>query len=203
MSRKPNFFQKKIRKLEILIEKIRGLDFSEVIPSKELGYNKSIVIQCSPSGGRHLYRLLKDLNITNRDKILDIGCGKGSAIKTMLKFNFSKIIGIEISKYLCCVAKKNFLNVETKRLKIININAEKYLGYGKVNYYYLYNPFPKSVMKKVIANILSQNFTNTKILNIIYNNPKCSLVLKRNGFEEVKTYDDQWGNGIKLFRKKF
>lgn len=200
MSKKPNIFEKTYRRFEIFYEKLRGLDFKTVIPSEDLGFDKNLVVQCSPSGGHYFKKILKDLKISNHDSILDIGCGKGSAIKTMMKFSFNQISGIEISNHLHLIAKKNFKILKSKNIKIININAENFTHYSDYNYFYMYNPFPNSIMKRVIKNILNQTPKN-KTINILYNNPVCISIIKENGFKEIKKYDDQWGNGIILFRK--
>jgi len=200
MSRRPNIFEKISRRFEIFLEKIHGLDFKTVIPSEDLGFDKNLVVQCSPSGGDFLKKILKDIKISNYDSILDIGCGKGSAIKTMMEFSFNQITGIEISSHLCSVAKKNFKILKSKNINIININAENYMNYSNFNYFYMYNPFPNSIMIRVIKNILNQTPKN-KTINILYNNPVCISTILENGFKEIKKYDDQWGNGIILFRK--
>lgn len=45
VARKPNYFQRFYRKLEIFLERARGLDFSQVTPSADLGYDGDLVIQ--------------------------------------------------------------------------------------------------------------------------------------------------------------
>jgi cyclopropane fatty-acyl-phospholipid synthase-like methyltransferase len=122
-ARKPNFFQATSRKLEIFFEKANGLDFSEVILSKNLGYDDSIVHKCSPSGNKFLSRLLQDLTITHRCRILDIGCGKGSAIRCMTKFPFQRIDGVEISEKIANIAKTNFEKLGIPNVKIFNTSA--------------------------------------------------------------------------------
>jgi|TARA_Y100000389_G_C17439598_1_gene507733 SAM-dependent methyltransferase len=200
MSKKPNIFEKTYRRFEIFYEKLRGLDFKTVIPSEDLGFDKNLVVQCSPSGGHYFKKILKDLKISNHDSILDIGCGKGSAIKTMMEFSFNQISGIEISNHLHLIAKKNFKILKSKNIKIININAENYMNYGDFNYFYMYNPFPSSVMQVVIKKIIAQS-SKYKNIKILYNNPICSEVILSYGFEILKEYSDQWGNGIKLYSK--
>lgn len=200
MSKKPNFFDKIKFRFDIFLEKLSGTDFLSVIDPKNLGLDEKLVTKGSGSGGYHLNKVLENLNITKKDRILDIGCSKGSAIKTMLNFPFNQIAGIEISKHLTDVAKKNFKLLKVNNVKIININAEKFKFYSNYNYFYMYNPFPNSVMNNVIKKIINQTPKN-KTINLIYNNPVCSSIIKKNGFTKIKKYDDKWGNGIVLFRK--
>lgn len=196
--RKPNLFQRLNRKIEILKERLKGLDFSKVTPSADLGYDEKLVVQCSPSGNKYLARLLNDLLIGPQDNILDIGCGKGSAILRMSEFDFSRIDGIEIAANNAEIAKRNFKKLKISNVEIFNIDAAKFNGYSNYNYFYLYNPFPDSVMKLVIPHLLSQISAEKKI-TIIYNNPVCHEVLIQSGLKHVKVYPDQWGNGINIY----
>ena len=198
MAKKPNLIEKIIRKIEIVKEKINGLDFSTVIPTANLGLDPKLVSQCSPSGNVYLTRLLKDFLITKSDNILDIGCGKGSAILRMTEFKFNKIDGIEIVKQHADVARKNFKKLGIKNVEIYNVDATKFTEYDKYNYFYMYNPFPDIVMQVVISKIVRHTSAGKKV-TIIYNNPVCHEILLRAGLKIVKTYPDQWGNGINVY----
>jgi cyclopropane fatty-acyl-phospholipid synthase-like methyltransferase len=56
---------------------------------------------------------LADLKINSNDRILDIGCAKGSAIRCMLKFPFAAVDGVEISKELSLnIFTNKFFKVE-------------------------------------------------------------------------------------------
>ena len=196
--RKPNYFQRLYRKLEIYIEQSRDLDFSKVIPSADLGYDRELVIQCSPSGNKYLTSLLKDLVFESSDNILDIGCGKGSAILRMTKFKFNNVDGIEIAERNAKVARSNFKKLRIDNVHIFNVDATEFNGYDNYNYFYMYNPFPDSVMQLVISQILSQISVGKKV-TIIYNNPLCHKTLICAGFRLLKVYPDQWGNGINVY----
>ena len=191
-------FQMILRKIEIYYDRFHGLDFLSVMKAKQLRLDENLVYRPSPSGDKFLYNVLKDLNIKEHDSILDIGCAKGSAIRMMNKFSFSRIDGLELSESLANIAKSNFLKLKFNKTKIYRVNATEFKLYYNYNYYYLYNPFPSSVMENVIEKI---NNTNAKkeIKYIIYNNPFCNEVLLQNGFKKIKEYPDKWGNGIYLY----
>ena len=139
-----------IIKIEIFYDKIYGLDFLSVIPLKELGLDDSVVVQGSPSGNKYLYNVLKDLDIKEHNSILDIGCAKGSAIKYFSKFPFKKIDGLELSESLSKICTNNFSILKINNVKVHNICATEFKGYNDYNFFYLYNPFPEIIMKKVI-----------------------------------------------------
>ena len=50
----PTFSQMLVRRIEIFYQSLYGLDFLTVIPLKELGLDKSVVVQGSLSGNKFL-----------------------------------------------------------------------------------------------------------------------------------------------------
>jgi SAM-dependent methyltransferase len=198
MSRRPNIIEKITRKIEVIKDRMNGLDFLTVIPTAQLGLDPKLVSQCSPSGNGYLTSLLKEFLVTESDDILDIGCGKGSAILRMTECKFNNIDGIEIVKQHAEVAKTNFKKLGIQNVQIFNEDATQFNGYNKYNYFYMYNPFPRIVMQLVISRILEQTSVGRKI-TIIYNNPVCHEVLISAGLNIIKVYPDQWGNGINVY----
>jgi len=198
VSKGPSQVQKIARKFEILLERMNGLDFSTVIPVAELGFDEALVIKGSPSGNKYLTNLLSDLNIQKNDNILDIGCAKGQALRCMTKFPFKQIDGIEISDRLAKIAIRNFKKLKESRVNINTINATDFLNYSEYDFIYLYNPFPESIMQKLLTQIKSQVIDDNEIL-LIYNNPVCHNLFEVNGFYKINEYPDMWGNGINLY----
>lgn len=129
-NKRPSNLNKLVRRFNILIDSFFGYDFLKVIPLKELNLNPEIVVQGSPSGNKYLKKLLKSLDIQYDDKILDIGCAKGSALKVMLRFPFKNIDGLELSPELVEIAKRNFQKLRTNRVEIFNENASCFMGYN-------------------------------------------------------------------------
>ncbi|KRQ97133.1 class I SAM-dependent methyltransferase [Bradyrhizobium valentinum] len=85
-----------LRKSSLLImENFQGVDISRIVYPEEVGLDSRYVGESTPSWNKYVVRLLKDLHINNQDAILDIGCGKGSAMLAMLKFPFARVDGIE------------------------------------------------------------------------------------------------------------
>lgn len=200
-NKKPSILNKLVRRLNILIDSFFGYDFLKVIPLKELNLDPEIVVQGSPSGNKYLKKLLKSLHIKYNDKILDIGCAKGSALKVMLSYPFKKIDGLKLSPELVKIAKRNFQKLKTNKVEIFNENATCFMGYNNYNYFYLYNPFPKKIFEKFI-NRINEQIKNKEIF-IIYNNPVCHDLLIDSNFLLVEKFPDAWGNGINLYKKSF
>lgn len=199
--KRPSWLQKFKRRIDIWKDSVAGLDFLTVVPVLELGLDEALVVKCSPSWSVLLEKIFLDLNITSEDKILDIGCGKGAVLRGLCKFPFGKIDGLELSDVLAAIARKNFRVLKTNRVNIFNINAVKFNGFDEYNIFYLYNPFPKVVVEKLMAK-LSGQLSHQRETLIIYNNPVCHLVIEANGFIKVSEYPDEWGNGIFCYSNK-
>ncbi len=200
MLKKPSLLQMITRRIEIFYEFLFGLDFKSVNSLEYLGLDSNVVSKCSPSGNKYLKKAFSNLNITNQDSILDIGCGKGSAIRVLLKFNFNKVDGIELSEYLAKKAINNFNKLNNFKPKIFQQNVLEFKDYNNYNYFYLYNPFPGSVFSEFLTLINKQ--VREKDIYIVYNNPVCHDLLIHDGFILKYTYPDMWGNGINVYTKK-
>ena len=152
----PSLFQMSIRRIEIFYEALFGLDFLIVNSLEDLGLDSKLVSKCSPSGNKFLKNVFLDLNITTLDSVLDIGCGKGSALRVLLKFDFSKVDGVELSEYLSLKAVRNFKILKQPKPKIFNNNVLEFNNYNDYNFFYLYNPFPSLVFKEFLKIINKQ-----------------------------------------------
>lgn len=189
-----------VEPLKRKIDSIRGLDFHSIIEPEQVGLDPSIVFRSSASGNKYLEAVLKDLHITRSDSIIDIGCGKGSALRTMSKFPFSKIDGIELSEHIVAIANKNIRTLNIKRITIFNQNATVFGRFTDYNYVYLYNPFPSQIMQKVLKNILDSLQQNPRKFVIIYDNPTCNEDILNTGiFNIVAQYPDKWKNEIYVY----
>ena len=185
------------------MEKTRGIDFSAVIKPEEVGLDPSNVERSQPSGNKYLKRLLKDINVRDNDSIIDIGSGKGSAMRIMLKFPFEKVDGIELSKHIAEIAKRNLKKLNADRSKVFNCDATIFQYYNKYNMFYFFNPFPAKVMYNVISKINQAIQGLDREILIIYNNPVChDIILSQGTFYKVKEYPDEWDKQIYIYSNK-
>jgi SAM-dependent methyltransferase len=192
-----------LRKSLLIKEVIQGVDFSRIVEPEEVGLDSKYVVHSSPSWNKYLVRLLKDLHISNQDTVLDIGCGKGSAMLAMLKFPFARVDGIELSKEISEIAIRNLTKLKKQRWQVINGDAITYKDYNAYSMLYLYNPFPEEIMRQVVANIHSSISGREQEMLVIYNNPECHELLVKDGvFCKQREYPDGWGHGIFVYSNK-
>jgi SAM-dependent methyltransferase len=187
-----------------LIERMRGLDFMQVIQPEEVGLDPECSFKSSPSGDKYLINMLRDFHVTTGDRILDIGCGKGSAMRVMQRFPFAAIDGVEISPEIAAIAAKNMTRLHADRSIVFCCDATSFDSYDHYNMLYLYNPFPASVMARVVDAIVDSAGRKDREIVILYNNPTCHDVLVHGSpFREMGVYPDQWGHGIHIYSNRF
>lgn len=190
-------------KSRILLERFRGLDFITVIQPEDVGLDPKNAYRSSPSGDKFLQNLLFDFNITSQDSIIDIGCGKGSAMRTMLKFHFARVDGLELSEYIANIATRNFERLKATRSRIFIGDASQFKDYDVYNIVYLYNPFPCNIMLNVIDSLIQSIKRSNRELVIIYNNATCNNVVVNSAFfAKIGVYPDKWGNLFSIYSNR-
>lgn len=176
----------------LFAEKLHGLDFTmRKLNNKRTGsgtYNGY-----SKTDSKHIKEIFNRFCITNDDKILDIGCGKGAVLRELTAYDFGVIDGIEYDKELVDIAKRNFDRLKLSgRVNVIHEDAMEFTGYGNYNFFYFFNSFSGGILRNVFENILNSVDTGW----FIYHNPVNSeLVESMDGFvreyelfDKVKSY---------------
>jgi len=155
MSKTGEFIRLWKYRLDILWERIRGLDMT-----KSVGYDAS--------ERNAVLNVMSNLEIRAGDRLLDIGVGKGITLYWLKDFPFQKIDGLEISPKLAEIARKNIDKLKLKKSEVFTQDASAFNGYDDYNYYYLYNPFGSDILKKVLAKIQQSIEQNPRTIRLIY-----------------------------------
>lgn len=190
-------------RFKILGERLQGLDFTsaKVTPS-QLGLDERKVFFAGPSGDRYTAKVFDDLDIRPTDAVIDIGCAKGSAMRQLAQYPFSRVDGIEISPELAAIARRNFERLGPgpggRRVKIFCTDALAFDGWADYNVFYLYSPFPPEVLARVLASIHASNASRRELV-VVYNNPIGHDTMVAHGFHLQRRYPDLWGNGIHVY----
>lgn len=186
-----------------MLDRFRGLDFEVEIQSVEFGYDPENVDRTSSSGNRYLVRVLNDLHITEYDSILDIGSGKGSAMRSMHKFPFAKVDGVEFSGHIANIAKRNFEILNVERSEVFICDASIFQYYDRYNYIYFFNPFPAVIMKKVLRKISQSIQGKDREIVIIYNHPVYhELIINQGVFSRIAIYPAEWNHQMNIYSNK-
>ena len=122
--------------------------------------------------------------------LIDVGCGKGKVLLVASDFEFKKIIGIDLSKKLINICRKNINNYKNlkekkKLIKLEQINALKYKITNE-NIFYFFDPFPEKILNKFLKKILLSFKKNKRIIYIIFANPPKYNKLIEDNFKKLK-----------------
>ena len=169
--------------LIVFVERLQGLDFEWRVEAEEAGLDPSHARWSSPSGNKYLRAVLNDLAISENDAIIDVGCGKGSAMRTMLMFPFSRVAGIELSRRMVEIARQNFKKLRqlSNRCVVTLSDASEFTDYDLFNHIYFYNPFGSTTMSRVVNNLTRSIERNPRKVFVIYNTPACHDEIIRYG----------------------
>jgi hypothetical protein len=189
-----------LRGIRKRVDLIRGLNFSDIDRAHELGFTDPDISRSSPSGDIYLINVLKYLEIVADDSIIDLGCGRGSAMRIMLKFKFKNIHGIELSDKIAAIAENNFQILKAKQIQIFHGNVTQFDEYSCYNFFYLANPFKGELMELTLQLIISSLKRNPRIVTIIYNNPTChQSIINSGAFKMVKQFPNKWKTNINVY----
>ena len=84
---------------------------------------------------------------------IDLGCGKGKSLLLASDLGFKQLVGVEFAPELVEVARENLRNKNISNGTILHADAAEYEFPDSDCFVYLYNPFERKVMTKVIANL--------------------------------------------------
>lgn len=151
----------------------RGCDFGKWVMQDEMDFDKAHGNQYQPSTTTNLKRVLKRMNITSDDSIIDIGCGKGRAMYVMSRFPFGKICGYDLSSDLVSIAEENFRKLDiSERCHVQQADAELFEGYDEFNYFYFFNSVPREVFIKMIGHVQESIERKPRKVVFIYMHPE-------------------------------
>lgn len=130
-------------------------------------------------------KILRKLKITEKDSILDIGCGKGLFLYYASEFDFNKIDGIEYEDEYAEIARKNAFILKNEKIHIFKIDAQNFDKYDEYNFFFLNNPFDAKTTESVIKKIIQSLEVRKRPIRIIYQFPFKRKIFEKYGFKAV------------------
>lgn len=162
-----------------------GCDFAGWVTQEEAGFSPRQGNQYQPSTNA-LPRVLRRFSITERDAVLDVGCGKGKAMALMRRFPFGKVAGLDISGRLVAVANRNFACLGLENCRAFQADAAGFTAYDDYNYLYFYNSLPRPVFLQAMAHLQESLARRPRRCVLIYLNPVYhDDLLRHTAFREV------------------
>lgn len=188
------------------VESIYGYDYFEKFLDVDFVSEKNSAFGLDPLTNKGytpaidsaIYGLLDLLpNEVKSQGFCDIGCGKGKALYYAKVYNFSRYLGIEISKLLSDIARKNLdflglndVEVLNKSATEITIEDARFIGV-----YFMYNPFSRDVMVDFAKLLIKLASDCQKLVYVCYLNSLYDDVFLSLGFDvyaKKHKGTDQW-----------
>ncbi|MGA2743212.1 MAG: class I SAM-dependent methyltransferase [Candidatus Sulfotelmatobacter sp.] len=117
---------------------------------------------------------------------VDLGCGKGRTLLMASDYPFRKIIGVELLPALHQIALDNLRQYKSAAqkcfaLETICADATAFPFPEGPLVLYLFNPFPESGMRRVVANLAESLRADPRPVYVLYHNPLLEHTLSENG----------------------
>ena len=150
----------------------RGINTRENCEITELGFSDDVGNKYQPLGYKRLIKVIKfTYKLNPKSCFIDAGCGKGRPLFVAMENGFKNVHGIDISKKLLNICKKN-LSKYNKNYKLICSDIDNFIFPSGSLTIFLFNPFNEIKLKNLKSKIMNKNITGL----IIYFNPKHDYV---------------------------
>jgi SAM-dependent methyltransferase len=167
-----------------LQNKLRGVDL-EFVSVEDLGLSPQRAHFHSSSGGSALARVFKQVGVPPGSVAVDLGSGKGGAAFTLSRLGFREVVGVELSPVLVEIARRNADRLGRSNVRFVVSDAAEFHQYDSVTHVYMYNPFPCSVMARVMENLRSSIEQAPRNLTLVYRHPICHSTIMASGLFEA------------------
>ena len=181
-----------------------GIDSAGYISLSDLGFAE-LDATCGayePISYRDIFTALRQLDLTpDRDVFLDYGSGKGRAVIAAATFPFKRVIGVELSEDLNCIARENAARAQHKLrcrdVQILTANALEYEPPDDLTVVLMNNPFTLEMMQQVSEKICASLARTPRTLHVIFRYPYWAIdpfaddarfirVFEHRGYSEVR-----------------
>ena len=115
-------------------------------------------------------KVLDFLSLQKDDVFVDIGCGKGRVLCLAARHQLRKVIGVDLSKEFCEIARLNAGRMRGRRSPVVvhNSNAVDF-NYSEGTAFILFNPFGPTTLNAVLSKI--HRDATGHLVRIAYANP--------------------------------
>lgn len=133
---------------------------------------------------------------------IDFGCGKGRVLVIAAESGFRTIVGVEYSRELCDIARKNIQDSNLDAdIDVVLADAAAYEISDDTSVCYFYNPFDEVVLAKVIKEISRSLNTRPRNFSVIYVNPVHGDLFEQSGFVVTASHRGA-GMEARLYRRE-
>ncbi|MGB0076212.1 MAG: class I SAM-dependent methyltransferase [Candidatus Sulfotelmatobacter sp.] len=117
---------------------------------------------------------------------LDLGSGKGRTLLMASDYPFRRIVGVELLPALHQAAQENLSKYRSESqkcfaLESICADATEFVFPTEPMVLYLFNPFPQSGLRRMMANLEQSLRTHPREVYVLYHNPLLENVVSESG----------------------
>jgi SAM-dependent methyltransferase len=165
---------------EFLFDAARGTETRRLIEVDELSFDRvhaAAAYRYEPTKRDAFRRLMRTITPPVQARFVDVGCGKGRAVLLAIEHGFERVAGIELSSQLCVIARRNVAAYQsrtkrTAQVEIIEGDAAEYVPAADDCVFYLFNPFGRAVLSRLVANIVQSCERHPRKVWLVYCNPR-------------------------------
>ena len=163
-----------------------NVDTENIVTLSSLGISEDVGTRYEATPHYELMTILKSLKIKSNDVFLDVGSGKGRVLLLAGRFQFRKVIGVDISNDLNKIALSNVnkmqVKLSCKNYEIVLADASAYKIPEDVTHVFFFNPLFKEAVCMVLDNLIKSTQSTPRAITCISYNPKFPEEFKRRGF---------------------
>lgn len=168
------------------LDGLLGVETAGCVGVSELGYDPAERVGYGASRWLALASVLPRREVTDADVFVDLGSGKGRVVLQAARhYQFSKVIGVEVSPELSAVATANLRAVQHRlrcpRVELVTADAAEWIPPQDLTIAYMFNPFRAHVFSRVIARLIELVDHRGWPLRLIYINPTEHELLAETG----------------------
>jgi hypothetical protein len=165
-------------------DRLLGMFHSAYQPTDPAAFHEMLdALQQAPGPGETTLNTTLDF----RDfTFIDLGSGKGRTLLMASDHPFRRIIGVELLPSLHKIAQENLRQYKSESQKCFAVesicaDATAFLVPADPLVIFLFNPFPESGMRKVVANLEQSLCAHPRPVYVLYHNPLLEYTLSEPG----------------------
>jgi SAM-dependent methyltransferase len=178
---------------DLYFDVIHGVDTSGVIDLPEMVGNGRHYI-ATPARAWDL--VFKHLTIDpSRFTYVDFGCGKGRTLLLAARKGFKQIVGVDISRQLLDIARRNMARRKAACELICGDVREFQYPDGPL-VLFMYNPFFVEVMERVLQNLSKTVKENPREIYVLYYSAELKELWQQSGFSVLRACNYPYPNYV-------
>lgn len=138
-----------------------------------------------------LERLAESDLISDKNVVLDYGCGKGRVGFYLSLVKHCRYIGVDVDSDMINAALENKDNsIVGNDVEFVLKKTEEYEVPGDVDVIYFFNPFSVEILNSVISKILDSYYDSPREITLIFYYPSDKYMGALMSYDELMFYDE-------------